>query len=678
MQPADYGVGARDRAAHQARVRCGGERLLGSAWEAGLCACRSGKPAPHLTRAHAAGHASGWAPAALWLHALCRLLSVPTAPLPRRSPPRPERSCRCSRRGGSRCFLARSSSTCTASSRSWRTACTSRKHSRWVTLDSSTCRCVHVCRAAVPWDGSGAAGIILLLSVLTAAPNLQLAASCCPMPTAVLGPPRHRPAVLRRSWGCAMRGSVRPFSGACSSPSSSGPSRPSSPPASASTQLCSTPACSWCSLVSEGCTAAHLCDWGPWPRALGALSAAAAVWATLLLCILPGCCNDRRVLCHEPVLIQHPACTHTPPRHCPAPTPQPARSCASSPSQPRSCRRPTTTAAWARTRRCGRCRSTGGAMWSWMSADRCAQHKATCSLCFTAGYGGCRPALNGASSWHAVGQLMQRQSSFLHVPLAAPSPCAGHPRLRRPHLLLAHHFCADGGADLHRIWRDTDHQGVARLARLAPSSLLGGGNVEWLETRLGPCGGRGAAKPAQRKASPHAILHAFATRCNLCAVLCCTCTLCSAGHHLDRSVDHGSVHHCQPQGERGMSRHGRGMGTEVSSAGGASRGPSADSAVAHVWLTGRYCCHLSPACSTTLWMWWLHSTQSHWSSTPCTAAGPPSGLCRRPGEANWPSAVLLLLASVLQCLLCTLHATQQHNCTGMQAAACVPGTPACH
>ena len=68
-------------------------------------------------------------------------------------------------------------------------------------------------------------------------------------------------------------------------------------------------------------------------------------------------------------------------------------------------------------------------------------------------------------------------------------------------------------------------------------------------------------------------------------MLCYACTLCSAGHHLDCSVDHGPVHHCQPQGKRGMWRHGRGMGTEISSAGGASCGPSADSAVAHVWLT---------------------------------------------------------------------------------------------
>jgi hypothetical protein len=37
--------------------------------------------------------------------------------------------------------------------------------------------------------------------------------------------------------------------------------------------------------------------------------------------------------------------------------------------------------------------------------------------------------------------------------------CAGHPRLRRPHLLIAHHVCADWGAHLHRVWRDTSHQG---------------------------------------------------------------------------------------------------------------------------------------------------------------------------------------------------------------------------
>lgn len=37
---------------------------------------------------------------------------------------------------------------------------------------------------------------------------------------------------------------------------------------------------------------------------------------------------------------------------------------------------------------------------------------------------------------------------------------AGHPRLRRPHLLLPHHVCADGRADLHRVWRDAGHQGA--------------------------------------------------------------------------------------------------------------------------------------------------------------------------------------------------------------------------
>lgn len=121
---------------------------------------------------------------------------------------------------------------------------------------------------------------------------------------------------------------------------------------------------------------------------------------------------------------------HAPLATAPAPAPQPARSCVSSPSQSLSCRHPTTTAAWARTRPCGRCRSTGGAMSSWMSADRCAQRKEACLLCFTARHGSCRPALKGASRWHAVGQRVHRQSSFLHVLLAAPPPSAGHPRLR--------------------------------------------------------------------------------------------------------------------------------------------------------------------------------------------------------------------------------------------------------
>lgn len=54
-----------------------------------------------------------------------------------------------------------------------------------------------------------------------------------------------------RNWACRMRGSANPYFGASSSHSSSGPSPPLSPHASASTPLCSTPVFSWCSSVSD-------------------------------------------------------------------------------------------------------------------------------------------------------------------------------------------------------------------------------------------------------------------------------------------------------------------------------------------------------------------------------------------------------------------------------------------
>jgi hypothetical protein len=51
-------------------------------------------------------------------------------------------SCRCSWHAGSRSCLAPSSNTCTASSRSWRTACTSRRRCPWATSASASCQSV--------------------------------------------------------------------------------------------------------------------------------------------------------------------------------------------------------------------------------------------------------------------------------------------------------------------------------------------------------------------------------------------------------------------------------------------------------------------------------------------------------------------------------------------------------
>lgn len=57
-------------------------------------------------------------------------------------------SCPCSGLDGSRSCLVASSSTCTPCPPSWPTECTNRSRSRWVTLDSPTCRQVACCLCA--------------------------------------------------------------------------------------------------------------------------------------------------------------------------------------------------------------------------------------------------------------------------------------------------------------------------------------------------------------------------------------------------------------------------------------------------------------------------------------------------------------------------------------------------